>query len=127
MLLAVVLGYYVGRMKTLVCPHCKTDVSDRARMCAGCGAEIVRGASRRERAWIGLAFAVLAVPLLGLILRALEIARGTPPFPAPRSEATLFFVVGLIGFFVCAYLLGKGMARILWRSRIRFFRCYRHQ
>jgi predicted nucleic acid-binding Zn ribbon protein len=114
-------------MKTLVCPHCQTQVPEGAIVCVGCGAEVVRGATRRQRAWMGLVFAVVAVPLLGMILRAWEIGHGTSLFPATGSNTALFFFLGLIGFFVFAYVLGTVAAKILWRSRVRFFRSYRHQ
>jgi hypothetical protein len=115
-------------VKALVCPHCHTRIAEAASICRGCGAEVVRGATRRERALIGLAFVIAAIPVLAIILRALEIARGVPPLPSPKDDAALLYFLGLIGFFVAAFLLGRVVAgRLFWRSQVRFFRTYRHQ
>jgi len=48
-------------MRSLVCPHCRTAVPDDVSVCTGCGAEIVRGATRRERAGAGCATAAVAL------------------------------------------------------------------
>jgi hypothetical protein len=45
-------------------------------VCRGCGAEIVHGPSRRERALIGVLFVIAAMFPGGVLLRVLEMARG---------------------------------------------------
>jgi hypothetical protein len=107
-------------VKTLVCPHCQTQVSDRASVCAGCGAEIVRGATRKERSRIGAMFALAAL-LIGLI------AMGASRLPKTNSNEALFVVLGLCAFPVVGYFLGKGIAGLRRRSQLRFFRSYQHQ
>lgn len=104
-------------MNKLVCPHCDSQVSERASVCVGCGAEIVRGATRRERANVGCAFAFLAL-LVGLV------AMGASRLPKPNSDAALFVVFGLFGFVVFASLVGNLAARFFHRSKLRFFRRY---
>lgn len=113
-------------MKTLVCPHCQTEVPLGANVCAGCGAEVVRGSTRQERSRIGLLFTLAAIPLLAVILRAVEIGTGLSPFPTARSDAALFFVFGSILYFVCAFIVGRSVARLFRRSQVRFFRSYQH-
>jgi excisionase family DNA binding protein len=73
-------------MKSLVCPHCQTPVSDRARVCSGCGAEVVRGATRRERFLVGVVFAVAAFLILTVVLRMFQIERGSLLLPSPKAE-----------------------------------------
>lgn len=115
-------------MKALVCLHCHTRIAETASVCPSCGAEVVRGATRRERALVGLAFVIAAIPVLAITLRALEIARGAPPFPSPKDDAALLYFLGLTGFFVAAFILGRTIAgRFFRRSQVRFFRTYRHQ
>lgn len=114
-------------MKALACPHCQTPVSDGVRVCRGCGAEIIRGANRRERLLIGVTF-VIAAMLIGVVLfRALEIARGAPPLAPAKAEDGVLFFGGLIAVVVVPYVMGTCIARLLWRSRIRFHRTYQHQ
>jgi len=114
-------------MKALVCPHCQTPVSDRARVCSGCGAEVVRGASRRERSLTGLGFVIAAMLVAVVLFRALEIVRGAPPLSSPRAEDGFLFCVGLIAVVIIPYIMGTRVARLLWRSRIHFYRTYQHQ
>jgi predicted nucleic acid-binding Zn ribbon protein len=114
-------------MKVLACPHCQTPVSDRAPVCSGCGAEVVRGASRRERSLIGVVFVIAAILITGLLFRGLEIARGALPLSSPKAEDGFLFLIGLIAVIVVPYLIGSRIARLLWRSRIRFYRTYQHQ
>lgn len=114
-------------MKTLVCPHCQTQVAERANVCTGFGAEIVRGASRRERSFVGVIFALGAIFVSIVILRALEIAGDGTPLPSPRSNGAVLIFFGLIGLLVIAYISGKSVARIVRRSQVRFYRTYRHQ
>jgi hypothetical protein len=58
-----------------------------------------------------------------VVLRALEIARGAPP----KAEDGFFAVLGLIAIVFIPYIVGNGIARLFWRSRIRFYRRYQHQ
>ncbi|MDQ6912262.1 MAG: zinc ribbon domain-containing protein [Verrucomicrobiota bacterium] len=114
-------------MNALVCPHCQTAVSEDSRVCRGCGAEIVRGANRRERSLIGVVFVILAM-LIGVVLfRSLEIMRGAPPLSAPKAEDGFLLFVDLIAVVVVPYIIGTRIARLLWRSRTRFYRAYQHQ
>jgi hypothetical protein len=96
-------------------------------VCRGCGAEIVRGLSRWERSLIGVAFVIAAMLVGVVVLRALEIARGAPLLPAPKAEYGFFVLLGLIVIAFVPYILGTRIARLLWRSRIRFYRRYQHQ
>lgn len=59
-------------------------------------------------------------------MRAIEIERGSLPVPLPDSEKALFYLLGLIAFVTLGYMFGKGVARIVRRSQVRFFRTYRH-
>ncbi len=65
-------------MKEFVCPHCHTRVSETASVCAGCGAEVVRGLTKRERAVVGLISVGVAVLIAVVILRVLEVLHGSP-------------------------------------------------
>jgi predicted nucleic acid-binding Zn ribbon protein len=114
-------------MKFLVCPHCQTPVSDGGRVCSGCGAEVVRGATRRERFLVGVIFAVAALLILTVVLRMFQIERGSLLLPSPKSDGALFIFLGLIGLLVFAYIIGKRVAHFLRRSQVRFYRVYRHQ
>ena len=116
----------VRAVKTLVCPHCQTNVPERASVCTGCGAEIVRGTTRRERAGIGCLFALGAIPVFALIFGVLQM-RGAIPRPEAREPEALFFFLGTIAFFICAYWIGTRIARLFRRSKVRFFRTSRHQ
>ena len=114
-------------MNTLLCPHCQTPTSDKASVCRGCGAEIVRGASRRERALIGAMFVIAAMLIGAVVWRALEVAHGAPPLPPPKAEYGFWVLLALIVIIFVPYILGTRIARLLWRSRIRFYRRYQHQ
>ena len=114
-------------VKKLVCPHCTSQVSEHANVCVGCGAEVVRGATRAERSTVGFAFVIVTFLIVVLVCRAFEIGRGSMPFPPPDSDGALFYFLGLIGVLIFGYMIGKGVARFLRRSQVRFFRSYRHQ
>ncbi|MGI9113795.1 MAG: zinc-ribbon domain-containing protein [Chthoniobacterales bacterium] len=73
-------------VKVLICPHCHTQVPEAASVCTGCGAEVVRGLTRRQRSIVGLIFVALAIVLFGVSLRAYEIANGTPFLRPPKAE-----------------------------------------
>ena len=114
-------------MKTLICPHCHSQVPESASVCTGCGAEIVHGLNRRERSFVGLSFVALAILIGMLIWRGLEIAHGAPVLASPKAEDGFFVIAGLILLVVVPYCLGTSFGRLLWRSRVRFFRSYQHQ
>jgi predicted nucleic acid-binding Zn ribbon protein len=114
-------------MNMLLCPHCQTPASDSVRVCRGCRAEIVHGASRRERSLIGVMFVIAAMLITAVLFRSLEIMRGAPPLSAPKAEDGFLFFIGLIAVVVIPYLVGTRVARLLWRSRTRFYRAYQHQ
>ncbi len=114
-------------MKTLVCSHCQTHVPIGANVCTGCGAEVVRGATRRERSRFGLLFVAGAVVLLVVALRAWQIGTGSTHLPQPNSDAALLLILGAIALLVLAYITGKTTGRLFRRSQVRFFRTYRHQ
>ena len=102
-------------------------VSEDSRVCRGCGAEIVRSTSRGERSFIGVLFVIAAMLVTVVLLRSLEIMRGVPPLSAPKAEDGFLFFIGLIAVIVVPYLMGTRVARLLWRSRIRFCRTCQHQ
>ena len=108
-------------MKNFVCPHCKTTVESEATVCLGCGAEVVRGASQRERKTAGCLFTAIGVVItmvaMGLIL----------PSVGARNEYGLAFVVGLLVSALIFNWVGRAFVGMLFRSRLRFFRTYRHQ
>jgi predicted nucleic acid-binding Zn ribbon protein len=105
-------------MKSLVCPHCHTMVPEQASVCVGCGAEIVRGATRRERTGAGCAVA-------GVFLFIALAIVGMRPLPPPSSDDGFFLVLKLVGVFLVGNLLGRLFMRWFRRSRLRFFRAYR--
>jgi hypothetical protein len=79
------------------------------------------GPSRRQRALIGTMFVFAAVFVAGVLLRVLEIARGAPPLPVPKAEDGLLFLGALIAVVIVPHILGTRVARLFWRSRIRFY------
>ncbi len=62
-----------------------------------------------------------------LLIRGLEIARGAPPLPFPKAEYGFWGLLAVIAVVVVPYMVGTRVARLLWRSRIRFYRMYQHQ
>jgi tellurite resistance protein TehA-like permease len=94
-------------------------------VCSGCGAEVVRGATRRERFFTGVGFAIAAFLVLTVVLRMFQIERGVL-LPSPKADGALFIFLGLIGLLVFAYIIGKRVAHFLRRSEVRFYRVYRH-
>ncbi len=109
-----------------MCPHCHTQVPETASVCTGCGAEIVRGPTRRERSALGCGFMIVAILAMLLLLHALEVLQGRSPLPSPTAEGAFSFFLALIALLAVPYLLGKAVARMLWRSKLRFFRRYHH-
>lgn len=114
-------------MKTLTCPHCHTQVPETAGVCTGCGAEIVRGLTRRGRSLFGLLCVAIAIFAAIICLRALEIARGGSPLPSPNAQHGLLVIGGIIFLLVVPYVIGTRAAGMFWRSRIRFYRNYQHR
>ena len=96
-------------------------MKSEASVCLGCGAEIVRGASRREKSTGGCLLTivglVVTMSVLGLVLPAYGIG----------SESGLAIIVGLIVAAVILNALGRVLVGFLFRPRLRFFRTYRHQ
>ena len=107
-------------MEPLRCPHCHTNVDARASVCAGCGAEIVRGASRNERATAGCLFS-----LAGLVLSLFIV--GVLPLSSSNYGQGVAVVLGLFLAVMIFNAAGRGVARLVFRSKLRFFRNYRHQ
>ena len=93
----------------------------------GCGAEVVRGLSRRQRSFVGLAFVAAAILIFGVLLRAYEIATGHPFLKSLKAEDGLLVIAALALLVFLPYLVGINAARLLWRSRVRFFRSCQHQ
>ena len=108
-------------MKNLVCPHCQTSVNATASVCLGCGAEVVRGASQREKTTAGC-----LVTTVGVLITMVAMGFILPSVGA-RNEYGLVFVVGLLVAAVIFNLIGRALVGMLFRSRLRFFRTYRHQ
>ncbi len=107
-------------MKTLICPHCDGTVSERARVCRGCGAEIIRGATRNEREVAGCVVTLLGMPVV------LAVVGISGVLPHPRDDRALYYVLGLIVSAVVMYKIGTLLARWLRRSKLRFYRSYEH-
>ena len=108
-------------MSSLVCPHCQTGVPDHASVCLGCGAEIVRGASKRERSIAGCLFSGIGVVI------ALVVVGFTFQSVATPNEYGLAVVGGLLLSAMLFNFLGRALVGLLFRSRLRFFRSYQHR
>jgi predicted nucleic acid-binding Zn ribbon protein len=106
-------------MKTLVCPHCGTQVPAQASVCVGCGAEIVRGATRQERASAGCVVALLALFVTMIVV-------GMKQMPDPRSDAAFLLILKFIAVVIIGNAIGRLAMRWLRRSKLRFFRSYQH-
>jgi hypothetical protein len=65
--------------------------------------------------------------LAGVLLRVLEIAHGGPPLRPPKAEDGFLVLLAFIVIVFVPYLVGARVARLLWRSRIRFYKTYQHQ
>jgi hypothetical protein len=87
---------------------------------------MVRGLNRRQRSFVGLVFVGVALLLFAFSLRAFEIAYGHPFLRSPKAENGLLVIIGLICVVFLPYLIGTRLARLLFRSRIRFYRTYQH-
>ncbi len=108
-------------MKSLICPHCKAAVDSDAFVCQGCGAEVVRGASPQEQSNAGCAVACVGL-LLGLAAMGLIL-----PMVGAKNQYGWIFIVGLVICTITFHSLGQIIIRALFRSKVRFFRTYRHQ
>ena len=102
-------------MKTLVCPHCGTHVPEHASICVGCSAEIVVGATRRERSTAGCLASVLAL----LVTMAIV---GMGSMPDPRIDAALFLVLKFLALIIVANVLGRLAMHWAGHRKLRFFR-----
>ncbi len=103
----------------MICPHCQTQVHNRASVCSGCGAEIVRGATRKERSRIGGIFAFVAL-IIGLAVM------GSSRLPKTSSDGALLVVLGLAAFVVLGYTTGRFVAGLTRSPEPRFLRSYQH-
>lgn len=110
---------YALIMEAIACPHCGTRIPQHASVCVGCGAEIVRGATRQERSAAGCVVALLALTIA-------MIVAGMGPMPNPRSDAALFLILKFIAVIIVANGVGRLAIRVLLRSKLRFYRAYQH-
>jgi predicted nucleic acid-binding Zn ribbon protein len=108
-------------------PHCKTPISDGVRICLGCGAEIVSGASQRERSLMGAVFVIAAMVIAVVVFRALEIARGVTPLSSPKAEDGFLFFVGFIAVVVVPYIHGNWRCPHALAFSHSLYRTYQHQ
>lgn len=102
-------------MKTLVCPHCGTHVPEHATVCVGCGAEIVHGATRKERSSAGCLLSFVALIVTMAII-------GMGKMPEPSSDAAFLLILKFIILVVVTNAIGRIGMRWLCRSKLRFFR-----
>ncbi len=72
-------------------------------------------------------FVVAAILLAVVAFRVFEVMRGTPPLSSPKAEGGFWFLAALIALVVIPHFIGTRFARLLWRSRIRFYGRYQHQ
>jgi hypothetical protein len=104
-----------------VCPHCQTQVAAQANICLGCGAEIVRGASKKEKAGAGCIGSVIGILIglaaLGGMLRAI----------GARNEYGFAIVLGMLVLALAFNFVGRLLVNRFLRSRVRFFRAYQHR
>jgi len=72
-------------------------------------------------------FVIAATFLGGVLLRVLEIARDVSPLPFPKAEYGFWALLAVIAVVIVPYVVGTRVARMVWRSRIRFYKTYQHQ
>ena len=72
-------------------------------------------------------FVSAGVLVAAVVLRVLEIAHGAPPLPLPKAEYGFWVVLAFMIIVLIPYMVGTRVARLFWRSRIRFYRNYQHQ
>ena len=82
----------------------------------------MRGATRRARSLTSVGFVIAAMLIAVVLFRSLEIMRRAPPLSGPKAEDGFLFFLGLIAVVVIPYIVGTRIARLLWRSRTRFYR-----
>jgi hypothetical protein len=51
---------------------------------------------------------------------------GRPALPSPKAQDGLIVIAAVALLLVVPFLVGSRAARLLWRSRVRFYRQY-HQ
>lgn len=91
-----------------VCPYCATEMPDGASICRGCGAELVIGASSRERESGGKWGAALGFIVY---LSMLNNVRGLS-----------FTIIHLLAVMFLGYLAGAVVAIAMNKHQVRFFR-----
>ncbi len=109
-------------MKSLVCPHCQSVVDQNASVCLGCGAEVVRGASRKEKLTVGC-----LSTCIGVLITMVAIGSMVLPSIGPPNEMGLAVLLGILLSALVFNVLGRLLASLLFRSRLRFFRTYQHR
>lgn len=70
---------------------------------------------------MGIAFVLSTIFAAIVVSRAFEIGRGSLPLPDPRSDSAFLYLLCLIALVALSYMIGKGVARLLRRSQVRFF------
>jgi hypothetical protein len=98
-----------------------------AHVCTNCGAEIVRGATRRERRLVGVLFAIGAFVVGAWFFHTWGSIQGSALLPRPDSDMAFFFFLGMIGLVIAGYMLGSSLARFSRRWQVRFLCSYRNQ
>ena len=88
---------------------------------------MIRGATRRERLLTGVVFVVAAMLITVVLVRFWQVAHGALALPSPKAEDGFLVLLGLIVIVFVSYIMGTRVARLLWRSRIRFYKTYQHQ
>ena len=108
-------------MSNLICPHCQSVVNQNASVCSGCGAEIIRGASRKEKTTAGCLSSCIGVvatlAVIGFILQS----------GGASNEWGFLVLLGILMSALIFNVLGRLVVGLLFRSRLRFFRAYRHR
>jgi hypothetical protein len=99
---------FVGGFE-LICSHCNTESADNVRVCIGCKAEVVHGASPREMKRAAALIAMLSAIAVGLFAHFFDTDYGL--------EA--YIKAAIIGA-----VLGAGLAYFHHRGSTRFFRYY---
>jgi hypothetical protein len=72
-------------------------------------------------------FVFAAMFVTAVFLRVLEITHGVPLLLPPKAEDGFWVLLALVGIVFIPYILGTRVARLFWRSRVRFYRTYRYQ
>lgn len=72
-------------------------------------------------------FVVIAILIFTVFLRGYEIAQSHSFLKSPKAEDGFFVVAAFVALVVVPYAIGKRVARLFGRSRVRFFRSYQHR